>query len=320
MSDAPQITFVKYPKIHRLGKDETIGILDGEVIIQEKIDGANTSIWMDKDGVIRTGSRTRELPAEETFNGFNEYVKDNKAIQRVFAINPEFILYGEWLVRHTLQYNELNYKKWYMFDIVDRRKIKVTEGGYDLTEAYLDPEQTQDIAEKCGVPYPQTFTKGKLTEEQVREFVGKSFLGDKGEGVVIKRSDYVNQFGSHAYAKVVTQEFTEGNALVFGGNNKHSETYWEMYIVNKYATLPRVKKIMDKLQPVIDKTLDLEHTPRVAGSAYHDLLTEEIWEISKKVGQVDFRKLKGLATRKFVQIYKDIILGTPSIADQDNAK
>lgn len=43
--------FIKYPKIHRLGKEETEGILNALCYIQEKIDGANTSIWIGEDGV-----------------------------------------------------------------------------------------------------------------------------------------------------------------------------------------------------------------------------------------------------------------------------
>ena len=46
------MTFKKYPKIHRLGKEETEGILDGVCYIEEKLDGANASIWIDKRGEI----------------------------------------------------------------------------------------------------------------------------------------------------------------------------------------------------------------------------------------------------------------------------
>ena len=40
--------FKKYRKIHRLGAEENEGILVGKVMIQEKIDGANTSIWLEE--------------------------------------------------------------------------------------------------------------------------------------------------------------------------------------------------------------------------------------------------------------------------------
>ena len=103
---------------------------------------------------------------------------------------------------------------------------------------------------------------------------------------------------------------------MFGGNNKHSETYWEMYIVNKYCTKARVDKIMNKLQPEIDKRLHKEHTSRVASSCYHDMLTEHVWEISKKAQKIDFNQLKRLSSRKFIQIYHDILDDNLSIADQ----
>lgn len=56
--------FIKYPKIHRLEKEEVEGILKGECIIQEKIDGANTSIWFDQ-GKIKVASRNRRMKNHE---------------------------------------------------------------------------------------------------------------------------------------------------------------------------------------------------------------------------------------------------------------
>ena len=71
------MNFKKYPKIHRLGKDETLGILDGDCHTQEKIDGANASIWLGDDGDIRCGSRNNDV-TEGSFNGLVEYVKNHK--------------------------------------------------------------------------------------------------------------------------------------------------------------------------------------------------------------------------------------------------
>jgi hypothetical protein len=86
--------FIPYPKIHRLGKEETEGILDREVFVQEKIDGANTSIWME-NGELKMGSRTRELT--DGFNGFCEYVRNHQGIKDFFERYPTNRMYGEWL-------------------------------------------------------------------------------------------------------------------------------------------------------------------------------------------------------------------------------
>lgn len=292
--------FLGYPKIHRLGKEETEGILEfGEVTIQEKIDGANTSIW--KDGrTMKAGSRTRTL-GKESFNGFMEYIKAHKGIKRLLKEHPDFRLFGEWLVRHTVSYKETAYRQWYMFDILVKDK-------------WFTQDEVKKIANEYGINTPQVFYVGKADEAKIKEYVGLTDLGEKGEGVVIKNPEFVNQFGDFCYAKVVTEKFKEDNALTFGGNNKHSESYWEMYVVNKYCTLARVQKIMNKIQPEINEKLDKQHTPRVAGSCYHDMMTEEIWEIQDKVLELNFKKLKGLAQRKFIKIYHDILDDHLSVA------
>ena len=301
------MSYRPYPKIHRLGKEETDGILDHEFVVQEKVDGANCSIFQ-LDGKLRCGTRTRMLPEDESFNGFQETVQGNLQLAMYFSREPDHILYGEWLVKHTITYEEEAYRKIYLFDIYDTK-----------TGEFLPQEQVKETAEFLGLEYPHIFTVGKLTEEQINEFVGKSMLAPAGEGVVLKAPNFVNTFGDHCYAKVVHQNFKESNAIVFGGNNKHSETYWEMYVVNKYCTTARVRKIMQKIQSETDKRLDLEHTPRVAGSCYHDLITEEIWEIVKKVPALDFKRLQGLCMRKFIQIYKDILTNSLSIADEEKS-
>ena len=97
--------FKSYPKIHRLGKEETEDILIGKVDIQEKIDGANISIWYDEEaGMVKCGTRSRELPLDESFNGFQEAVRANPEIAKYFQAFPKHRLYGEWLVKHTITY------------------------------------------------------------------------------------------------------------------------------------------------------------------------------------------------------------------------
>lgn len=303
-------TFKKYPKIHRLGKEEVEGILDGVCHIEEKLDGANASIWIDKRGELTCGSRNREL--SEGFNGFVDYVQSNTNIKKLLSDHPNYRLYGEWLVRHTISYDETAYSKFYLFDITE-----VKDG--EEQEEFLTRDQVRALGQKYDIPMP--CYHGELhrpTLDKLMEFVGKTELGSKGEGIVIKNHSFRDKFGNHNYAKIVTEEFKEDNAVTFGGNNKHSDTYWEVYITNKYMTLPRIQKVMNKIQPMVDKKLDYEHTPRVVNTAYHDMLTEEIWEFANKVGVVDFKALKRVASKKAQQIYKDILREHISVAYENN--
>ena len=289
--------------------------------VEEKIDGANAQIWM-SEGKICCGSRNNTLctdvlnPPEGTnyFDGFVNWCAEKEELKELFKQNPNMRLYGEWLVKHTIHYNELAYKQFYLFDITTIDKKERTEFEH---EEFLSRDEMWTVSKEFNITTPNYHGMFKNpTLDRLMEFVGQSVLGEQGEGITIKNLEFRDKFGNQTYAKIVTEKFKENNGITFGGNNKHSDTYWEMYIANKYITLARVEKVMKKLQPLIDKRLDLEHIPRVANTVYHDMITEEIWEISKKAQAVDFKVLSRVCTKKCIQIYKDILLGTISVADK----
>lgn len=319
---------IKYPKIKSLGHEDTDGILIGTVTIEEKIDGANASIWIE-DGDVKCGSRTRIL-GEESFNGFVEYVKKNKQIGGYLRKNPNLRLYGEWLVRHTISYNELAYKKFYLFDVMvipdELEAPKEHEGtkrevqdlmSREVTRQckWLDADQVRIAADAMGLATPSILgCVINPSPDEIKKYAGQSELGEKGEGVVVKNKDFINKWGDRVCAKVVTQEFMEGNAIVFGGNNKHSETYAEMKMVNACMTVARIKKIMHKLQPQINEKLDMQHTARIIQAAYHDMFEEELWDFAKKQSIINFKHLQNLSCKKAARIYHDILNGHDSVA------
>lgn len=288
-------TFIKYNKIHRLGKDEVEGILDGVCYIQEKLDGANASIWME-DGEIQIASRNQLIKDGESFNGFREYVESNEAIKKILSDCPQIRLYGEWLVRHSVVYKEEFYRKFYLFDILN------SEGEL------LKTEVVYKLAEEYGIQTPELFeVKERPDLEALKKWAHFSNKADHGEGIVIKRDGFIDKFGEYRHAKLTTEKFKETNAMMFNGNNKHSESYWEMYIVHKYITEARIEKIMNKLQPIINEKLDFKHTPRIITTVTFDLLTEEIWDIFKKVPELNFRRLRRLIGKKVPVLYHTIL-------------
>lgn len=326
--------FIKYPKIKRLGHEDTEGILEGIVIVQEKIDGANTSIWIE-NGEIKCGSRTRIL--DEGFNGFVDYAKNHEGIKQYLEQHPTHRLYGEWLVRHTISYNETAYQQFYLFDILEvPENLEEPTLPEEMTKKEREEGRTRELVRQCEwLPLSEVYAIGEAYEintphlfavlnnpspESIDEHVGKTMIGDKGEGVVVKNSEFINKWGARVCAKVVTQEFKEDNAIVFGGNNKHSDTYIEMKMVNEFMTMARVRKVMQKLEPIIDKKLDLEHTGRIIQTAYHDMFEEELWEFVKKNKKIDFGQLQKLSSKKAAKIYHDILNNKTSVAYENNSK
>jgi hypothetical protein len=298
--------FRKYDKIYRLGKDETIGILKGTVNVTEKLDGANLSVWLGDGGEIRVGSRNNDLTANgNEFNGAVHYCNAHEGIKSFFVNNPDCRLYGEWLVRHTLAYNETAYKKFYLFDIYQ--------------DGYWQQDIVQEIGKEYGietVPYLGEFTNPTLPELTKLVEGQKSVYGEKREGIVIRNPEFVNQFGDKCNAKLVSEGFMEDNGITFGGNNKYSEAYWEQYVSNKYITIERVQKIMNKIQPEVNEKLDMKHIPRIIGTVYHDVITEESWDIASKAKSIDYDTLKRICSKKIKQVYCDILTGQISVADK----
>lgn len=305
--------FRKYEKIYRLDKEETDGILSGTVNVTEKLDGANLSIWMDGD-VLHVGSRNNDLTLNgNEFNGAVAYANAHEGIKSLLSKYPNIRLYGEWLVRHTLSYNETAYKKFYLFDVFNH---------HEDSNSWLWQEDVQDLAKEFNidvVPYLGSFTNPTL-QELTALVEQPSVYGTKREGIVIRNPEFVNQFGDKCNAKIVSEGFMEDNGVTFGGNNKYSEAYWEQYVSNKYITLERVTKIMHKLQPEINKRLDMEHIPRIINTVYHDMIQEESWEIVQKVKKIDYDILKRICSKKIKQVYIDILNDNISVADNPNVE
>lgn len=79
-----QDEFIAFPKIARLSR---------EIIITEKIDGTNASVFITLDGSIRAGSRTRWItPSSDNF-GFAAWVEAHADELRTLGPGRHF---GEW--------------------------------------------------------------------------------------------------------------------------------------------------------------------------------------------------------------------------------
>jgi hypothetical protein len=76
--------FKEFPKIYRLHR---------EIIVTEKLDGTNASIFIGEDGTFLTGSRTRWITPEDDNFGFSKWAHENK--QELMKLGPG-THFGEW--------------------------------------------------------------------------------------------------------------------------------------------------------------------------------------------------------------------------------
>ena len=120
----------KYAETFNVGED---------IVIQEKIDGSNASIRYDEEsGTLKAFSRRLELNADNTLNGFWDYVQTLNLDTFKEILGSRYIVFGEWMgAKHAIKYPENVYGKFWMFDVWDTQ-----------TEQYLPYEETRSFYDK----------------------------------------------------------------------------------------------------------------------------------------------------------------------------
>jgi hypothetical protein len=270
----------KYQDIIRFGKSRTQGTLEGnpQIVIQEKIDGANASFQREGDKIL-CFSRNNQLDEHNTLRGFYNWVQEN--------IKPDdleegLVYFGEWLVKHKLDYGE-NLNKFYLFDI------------YNNSE-YESFEVVRYEAKRLNLNLIPVFYEGEFQSlEHIQSFVGQSKLGEYGEGVVVKNTSYKDRFGNQLFTKFVSDVFAE-KAQVKKHTIKQPTDHLEEF-VNSTVNKARVSKIIHKL--VDEGTLEEDYAIENMGvilrntgtRVFDDVVKEELDELLKVIKSKIGKKL-----------------------------
>ena len=295
----------KYAETFNVGED---------IVIQEKIDGSNASIRYDEEsGTLKAFSRRLELNADNTLNGFWDYVQTLNLDTFKEILGSRYIVFGEWMgAKHAIKYPENVYGKFWMFDVWDTQ-----------TEQYLPYEETRSFYDKliaCGnednkFNFVPVFYIGKFESwEKTSELVGKTEVGAEptGEGIVIKRQNCLDSKSSRLpfYVKIVSEQFSEVH------KSKKQKAIDPEAIAKKEANLAlaativtpqRVQKIIykfieDGLLPQDWDEHNLKDISKILPNAiYKDCVKEE----NETVQQVeDFGKV---AAKLSMSIVRDLI-------------
>jgi len=296
--------FRKYQHVERLGTSETEGILDGMVWVFPKIDGTNSQLWCVSEGglmYLRAGSRNRELGLESDNAGFYEWAVNQREFFDFFRKYPNLKLYGEWLVKHTLQtYREDAWRKFYVFDVVRE------------DDGYLSYEEYQPLMEEFGIDYiPPICRVTNPTIERIQNQLEKNgFLIQDGkgigEGIIIKNYDYVNKYGRKTWGKIVANEFKAAHSRK-EITEIRERTQVEAAIVDKYVTLSLIEKEYAKIVTESGEWT-CKMIPRLLNTVYYCLINEESWNFVKefKNPTIDFKKLAWLTTGKIKELFPQI--------------
>ena len=99
------VEFKKFPKIARLSR---------EVVVTEKIDGTNASIFIGEQGEFLTGSRTRWITPEQDNYGFSKWANEHKEDLMQLGHGTH---YGEWWGQGIQRKYGLEEKRWSLFNV-----------------------------------------------------------------------------------------------------------------------------------------------------------------------------------------------------------
>ena len=178
-------SIIKYPRTKHLEGsrlqpgDEDLNqipfteILGRHIVIEEKIDGANTAISFDADGNLLLQNRGHYLYGghkERHYNLFKQWANINRDLF-YSVLGDRYIMYGEWMyAKHTIFYDAL--PDYFMeFDIYDRER-----------GVFLDTPTRKTFTEKMGIVC-SVYVLGEgiyKSKKQILSYIGNSkFITDK---------------------------------------------------------------------------------------------------------------------------------------------
>lgn len=193
---------------------KAIGLLNGEVILQPKLDGSNCQMWME-DGELIVTSRQRILSsASDNQNCYKTLVKQEKYLN-FFRCYPNIKLIGEWLILHKIQYEDSAYNKFYVFDGMFLNTLYEDDNGsgggdyvpYDYLQEKLSQFDIESVpCELC----PELCPNLEIGDTHLFQLETARYLlkeeASGGEGVVLKNYDYKNPYGKSIWVKVINKE------------------------------------------------------------------------------------------------------------------
>jgi len=285
--------FYKYPKIKVIGNEENKELLinpEDEIVIEEKIDGANFR-FMYYNGEFIFGSRTQEL---------GEPKKDNKSWARAIGYirrlmkkgdYNNYIFYGECCTRHSTQYDFDKMPPFIGFDIYDLDKHK-----------FMDWPLAKRFYEEIDLHFVPIIDKVKakdLKQYTDKDVPKSEFYDGQAEGVVFKN------YNTQIFAKYVTAKHREEATKVFGGSKKWATNDTDK-IVATYCTNPRIEK---KIFELIHEgyKLDMPMMKQLPTRVFEDIREEHYKDILNKNFKIDVGDMRRTIAKRCLNVLKMMI-------------
>lgn len=286
------------PKIYRLGDKHTTGILEGAVVVEEKIDGSQFSFGMSR-GLLICRSKNTEINQQDP-GMFKLAVETATRLMCEEKLSDGVVIQCEFLAKpkhNVLSYSRVPNGYIVLFDVRD------SDGSY------VTPTVKAEIAAHFGIECVRVFHSGGLppTQEWLDQFLSaESQLGGcKVEGVVIKNysREHSESPGHPLTAKVVSEAFKEVKKGDFVCNSKADRQEKMERVVQPFRTTARWLKVVQHLR----EAGKLTETPKDIGpllaELWQDIQDEETDALKAALFAVFEREIRCGITKGFPEWY-----------------
>lgn len=303
-----------YPKVWQLGHAalSDANILDGTVLVQEKIDGSQFSFMMNDEGKVFCRSKNVMIDPDNP-GMFAAAVETVRELARGNTLVPGAIYRCEYLQKpkhNTLAYDRVPKKHLVLYDI---------ENG---PSAFASYDTVLNVAAAgLGIDCVETYYMGpggEVTKKRIDEWLKEPPLlgGPYIEGIVIKNYGKILENGKIAMAKVVREDFKESHRDDWKQRNPNRKDIVKRLIA-QYGTEMRWEKAVQHVR----ERGQLEGSPRDIGplmkEASQDLRAECKEEISEALFNHFWKQIQRGAVKGLPAWYKqkllDDVLGSDNV-------
>lgn len=281
-----------YPKVqhltHRLIGEQ---LLDGTVMVQEKVDGSQLSWALSDSGSLMVRSRSGPVDGS---NGMFELALRSLQ-ERAKLLRPGVVYRGEYLSRP--KHNILAYGR------VPKGNIALWD--VSVGDQYRGPGELRTIAGHLGLEcVPTLFYGNSITAEGLRALVdGPSFLGGIREGIVVKNYAKRDEDGKLLCAKLVADAFRE----VRGQPKKASGAPADI-VARAFGTTARWHKALQHLREAGEIEGSVRDIGKLVAEVQRDMAEESLEEMKERLWKVCEKDIMRTTVRGVADWYKDLLM------------
>jgi hypothetical protein len=284
-----------------LGHPALKDLFDGEIFVQEKVDGSQFSFGV-IDGELVCRSRGRIIPDLQSADMFQPGVN---VVIDLFerGLLPEGWTYrGEYLRKpkqNTLAYDRIPANHIIIFDI--------DQGDQD----YIMPKALPAYLEHMGLEATPLFYQGKMdnnkaTLEVLNSFMDRtSVLGNqKIEGIVIKNYAKYDDGAKVLMGKLVSKDFKEKHSKDWKNRNP-SQASFIGKIIEELATDARWRKAIQHLEEAGELEFEPRDIPKVIKEVSQDVFKDEAEELKERLFKHFWKQISRGIIKGLPEFYKN---------------